>query len=225
MPHSRSAGPAGGSWDEGVAVDSYENLILLCRVHHKTVDDQPNHYTVNRLRQIKSEHEEWVEERLTAVKLPNIHEPISRPLAMRALTTGAAVWQLVDGSEAYLLSSPSDGEVEEKAVDLADEFLEVCRDYGISTATSPTRACGRPARPSESCRYTSTAFPTMGCWCSGPSNFVQWQAMTHLCRSGLLLSPFPAPTTQTSGQLSSGRTEWCLGTSHGHPRAALHPHL
>jgi hypothetical protein len=85
-------------------VDTYANIILLCRTHHKTVDDQPNHYTVERLRRIKAEHEKWVEDRLADAELPSNREPFDWPLAMRALTTGAAVWQLVDGSEAYLLS-------------------------------------------------------------------------------------------------------------------------
>ncbi len=35
-------------------LDDYENLILLCKVHHKMVDDQPNTYTVDFLR-IKTE--------------------------------------------------------------------------------------------------------------------------------------------------------------------------
>ncbi|HZR54270.1 MAG TPA: tetratricopeptide repeat protein, partial [Streptosporangiaceae bacterium] len=46
------------------AVDSYENLILLCRVDHKRVDDQAQHFTAARLRQVKAEHEEWVERQL-----------------------------------------------------------------------------------------------------------------------------------------------------------------
>ena len=44
--------------------DRYGNLILLCNVHHKQVDDQPNEYTVERLSDIKSNHEAWVREKL-----------------------------------------------------------------------------------------------------------------------------------------------------------------
>ncbi|MEV6560882.1 HNH endonuclease signature motif containing protein [Nocardia sp. NPDC051756] len=40
-------------------LDKYENLILLCKVHHKQVDDQPNTYTVEHLRQLKADHERW----------------------------------------------------------------------------------------------------------------------------------------------------------------------
>jgi tetratricopeptide (TPR) repeat protein len=35
----------------------FENLILLCPAHHKIVDGSPDEYTVERLRQIKAEHE------------------------------------------------------------------------------------------------------------------------------------------------------------------------
>lgn len=37
--------------------DHYSNLILLCKTHHKQIDDQPAHYTVERLREIKRAHE------------------------------------------------------------------------------------------------------------------------------------------------------------------------
>jgi NB-ARC domain len=40
--------------------DRYENLILLCKVHHKIVDDQEDAYTEQRLKQMKVEHERWV---------------------------------------------------------------------------------------------------------------------------------------------------------------------
>lgn len=37
--------------------DHYSNLILLCKVHHKQIDDQPAYYTVERLRDVKAAHE------------------------------------------------------------------------------------------------------------------------------------------------------------------------
>jgi len=48
--------------------DSYENLILLCRNHHKEIDDKSNIsiYTKERLHQIKDKHEKWVSESLMA---------------------------------------------------------------------------------------------------------------------------------------------------------------
>ncbi len=62
---SRS-GPRGGQSYVGDR-DSYDNLLLLCSVHHKIVDDQPLIYPPIRLRKIKAEHEEWVKRSLEVV--------------------------------------------------------------------------------------------------------------------------------------------------------------
>ena len=40
--------------------DQYSNLILLCKTHHKQIDDQPAYFTVERLREIKAAHEQDV---------------------------------------------------------------------------------------------------------------------------------------------------------------------
>ncbi|HUW95123.1 MAG TPA: HNH endonuclease signature motif containing protein [Anaerolineae bacterium] len=44
--------------------DRYDNLILLCKVHHKLVDDQPLRYTAEVLKDMKALHERWVSENL-----------------------------------------------------------------------------------------------------------------------------------------------------------------
>ncbi len=46
----------------------YPNLILLCRNHHKIIDDDEHEWPVERLHQIKSDHEIWVETALTEEK-------------------------------------------------------------------------------------------------------------------------------------------------------------
>lgn len=51
-------------------LDDYENLILLCKIHHKMIDDQPNTYTPDMLRELKTKHEKWVHETLSQA-LPN----------------------------------------------------------------------------------------------------------------------------------------------------------
>lgn len=59
------------------ATDRYENLILLCRVDHKVVDDQPRYYTAEHLRRLKADHEEWVNRLLSDPALE--HRPASTP--------------------------------------------------------------------------------------------------------------------------------------------------
>jgi hypothetical protein len=44
--------------------NSYANLILLCRNHHKIIDAQFGEYTVARLQQMKTDHESWVRDQL-----------------------------------------------------------------------------------------------------------------------------------------------------------------
>jgi len=56
--------PRGDSSYPEEKLDCYNNLILLCANHHKIVDDQPNKYTVEFLKQLKIEHENWVQESL-----------------------------------------------------------------------------------------------------------------------------------------------------------------
>ncbi len=44
--------------------NGYDNLILMCRDHHKMIDDQYNTYTVAKLLEIKKNHEAWVRDSL-----------------------------------------------------------------------------------------------------------------------------------------------------------------
>lgn len=59
-----SDGPRGASPLTSEQRDKYSNLILLCAVHHKVIDDQLGEYTVERLNQMKHDHERWVCESL-----------------------------------------------------------------------------------------------------------------------------------------------------------------
>ncbi len=45
--------------------DKFDNLILLCSIHHKIVDDQENTYAVKILKNYKREHLNWVRNNLS----------------------------------------------------------------------------------------------------------------------------------------------------------------
>src|SRR5208337_5236390 len=67
MAHIKGEQPTAARYDPTMSDEernSYENLILVCRNHHKAIDDQPNTYTVEKLRTIKQAHEAWVRQRL-----------------------------------------------------------------------------------------------------------------------------------------------------------------
>ena len=46
--------------------DSYSNLMLLCLEHHQMVDVDPDHWTVERLREMKARHEAEVRARMSS---------------------------------------------------------------------------------------------------------------------------------------------------------------
>ena len=70
--HIVSGKPNGPRYDPKFSVDeidSYPNLILLCRVHHKIIDDQSETFTVDILHQLKANHEKWVADALESATL------------------------------------------------------------------------------------------------------------------------------------------------------------
>jgi hypothetical protein len=129
---ARSAdGPRGGQQVRGGDLDGYDNLILLCRVDHKKIDDQPNHYTSAKLHELKSRHEQWVRTALDDSERIRLVGHPSKPLThLRPLTTGRGVWDIISGVEAYKFDSPSDAHLGSELVDAADEFLQLCHDCG-----------------------------------------------------------------------------------------------
>jgi hypothetical protein len=58
-------GPRGISTLSGEQRDKYENLILLCRNHHKVIDDQPEFYPIEWLKDRKKDHVDWVKQNLS----------------------------------------------------------------------------------------------------------------------------------------------------------------
>lgn len=78
-------GPRGGQI-EAELVDDVSNLLLLCKTHHKLVDDQPGQYTSDVLRTLKAEHEVWVDRALEiAVEPPAPEGQILAALEERLL--------------------------------------------------------------------------------------------------------------------------------------------
>lgn len=61
----KTDGPRGKSDLSSEDRDKYDNLILLCSNHHKLIDDQPNNFTIEKLKKIKDDHIEWINQNLT----------------------------------------------------------------------------------------------------------------------------------------------------------------
>ena len=58
-------GPRGDKQPPGGDRNGYQNLILLCKEHHKLIDDRSQSYPVEKLLLLKSDHEKWVAETLS----------------------------------------------------------------------------------------------------------------------------------------------------------------
>jgi hypothetical protein len=105
-------------------LDEYDNLVLLCKVHHKLVDDQAETYPVERLRAMKAAHELWVKE--TLARKPGGKQP-HFALLFR-IQTGKQLTNLIRGADGFLFDH-DEPETEEEA-QLIGGFLQKIRDWG-----------------------------------------------------------------------------------------------
>jgi hypothetical protein len=61
---SSSNGPRGSGGLPSTDRDKYDNLILLCPNHHEEIDAEPDRYSADSLRSMKSTHESWISRQL-----------------------------------------------------------------------------------------------------------------------------------------------------------------
>ncbi len=80
-------GPRGDADYPEEKLNECENLILLCPEHHEEVDGNTQKWTVEKLCQLKQDHEEWVRQRLKWSELP-IGAP--QPAKMLVVLWGAS---------------------------------------------------------------------------------------------------------------------------------------
>lgn len=135
--HIAARSPGGPRYGECPThlVDSYDNLVLLCKVDHKKVDDQPGQYTSEYLRKIKSKHEKWVDESLRqqegAMRISFPENYGMFPLAV--LRTGGDVWDIIDGVQRYFFEDLDDSSSDED-LDCTATFLQNAKDWGEISA-------------------------------------------------------------------------------------------
>lgn len=63
-------GPRGDKIRSPLLCNSEENIMVMCRIHHKLIDDNPDTYTEEILKDMKREHEEYIKE-LNRIKREN----------------------------------------------------------------------------------------------------------------------------------------------------------
>lgn len=111
--------------------DGYDNLILLCKTHHKLVDNQPSKYTVEALQNIKKNHEEWVHRTLGVAVLQQKAKQDQDREQVLLLT-----FRIRSGKEALRVTSGVCGfdfdydELTQDEADVVASFLQNLQDWG-----------------------------------------------------------------------------------------------
>jgi len=123
-------GPRAGEISSDL-VDNDDNLILLCKVHHKLIDDQVNTYTVDKIKAIKTQHEEMVRAKLynsTYPKLKIISLPGEKDFKINLIESGKDLLNVVGGCHAgkYDYEDPCNTD----EMELIAGFLQEAQDYG-----------------------------------------------------------------------------------------------
>lgn len=101
--------------------DIYENLILLCRNHHKTIDDTNNVsiYSKQKLLEIKRKHELWVREKLSINKESDI---------LPLISTGAELASII--SRVYGTERGNDPITDKETAEYIGSIWQILQDYG-----------------------------------------------------------------------------------------------
>lgn len=129
------SGPRGRDGDRD-DIDGYDNLVLLCLEDHKRVDAQPTVFSVERLRQVKVDHERWAAERFAGESyvepLQLIRQPGEDKIPFWSVTTGEQLWGLIDGVGMRYFSSVR-GDVSNDAASASDSLLDAANDWSDVT--------------------------------------------------------------------------------------------
>ena len=114
-------------------LDNHANLLLLCKVHHKLIDDQQSEYTSPYLAKIKAVHEKWVSERLDSSRSRTQPLRVQRvaentPAFLQRIRSGKELLEIVTNACAF---APHYDDLRNEAEDkLVAGFLQDAQDWG-----------------------------------------------------------------------------------------------
>lgn len=106
-----------------IDLDAYENLILLCANDHQLINSPSTMHTTAALRQLKSEHERWVDEHLD---IPTSPAERSERVHLTHARNGRELLHLVAGMHAVQFDHPEPRDPEE--TEAIAEFSEEIHD-------------------------------------------------------------------------------------------------
>ncbi len=105
--------------------DTFDNLLMLCRNHHKEVDELTDTYTEELLRYIKQNHENWVNETLNKELDSESNEKVK---FLTRVTSGKELMNIIFNAFGYR-TDHDEIETEEEA-DYIGTVLQTFVDYG-----------------------------------------------------------------------------------------------
>ena len=114
-------------------LNDHANLLLLCKVHHKLIDDQQSEFTASRLVKIKASHEKWVSKQLDSshsqtrpLRVRRVAE--SAPVFLQRIQSGKELFDIVTNACAF---APYYDDLRDEAEDeLVAGFLQEAQDWG-----------------------------------------------------------------------------------------------
>lgn len=119
-------GPRGSSGSRH-DLDGYDNLILLCANCHAVVDGQPDRFTPEDLRRIKSAHEQSVRSQ----RVPSMPDVALRgrdePVLLEPIASGDALLRLLGPSDSWVRDHPDGLSATQR--ELVGDFLQSCQDW------------------------------------------------------------------------------------------------
>lgn len=132
--HIHSGAPNGPRYDSTVnagKIDEIDNLLLLCRVHHKMVDDQFETYSADLLRTIKRNHEHWVnakfEEESSQEKIRVVRFKSEMPTHLLPIESGHELFNFVIGCYGHYPYHSDD--LLDDEIELVGGFIQNVKDW------------------------------------------------------------------------------------------------
>ncbi len=105
--------------------DLYDNLVLLCRNHHREIDELTDTYTEELLRYIKLNHENWVQ---TTINDAINSDKKKKPKFLTRITSGKELLNIISDSHGYRTDyDEMDNENDAKYI---GSILQELVDYG-----------------------------------------------------------------------------------------------
>ena len=104
-------------------LDTYENFVLLCKIHHKLVDDNEEVFTTEILVETKHRHERRVNAALSPKAKGWIHDVLFYPI-----TNGTELMRIA--AQAYVYVFEHDHPETDAERETIGAFLEGLRDWG-----------------------------------------------------------------------------------------------